>query len=65
MIQRVMPMPTARQISATHHLPGRIGSRAELETARPVIIGMRQLPPAQAVIEDRQQVQCDQTRGSR
>jgi len=25
MIQRVMPTPMARQISASHHLPGRIG----------------------------------------
>ena len=38
MIQRVMAIPMARQISATHHFPGRIGS-VRLDPARPVIIG--------------------------
>jgi hypothetical protein len=45
MIQRVAPIPAARQITATHHLPGRIGPMPGSSLLRPVIIGpVRRLP---------------------
>ena len=40
MIQRVTPMPMARQISATHHLPGFIGSTAGSSLDVPVTIAL-------------------------
>ena len=49
MIQRVIAIPAARQISATHHLPGRIGSIPGSSVARPVIIGIGQLLAAQTI----------------
>jgi hypothetical protein len=45
MIQRVMPIPIARQMSAAHHLPGRIGSDPGTAADLPVIIGKVSLRP--------------------
>ena len=60
-IQRVMPSATARQISATHHLPGRIGAvPGDRARPRPVIIGLVRCLAAQAVEEDRRDVQDDE-----
>ena len=53
-------MPTARQISATHHLPGLIGSVAGVEPLSAGDHRLGQMPPAQAVEDDRADVQDDQ-----
>ena len=61
MIQRVMAIAATRHSSATHHLPGRIGSAAGSSAAVPVIIGpISFLPSDQPVEEDRGDVQADE-----
>ena len=65
MIQRVIPIATARQINATHHLPGRIGSRPGSSDGSAGDHRLGQMPAARAIEDDRDDVQHDQAEDRR